>query len=84
MNNQTKLFKDLVDLNSYLKKLFRDLNDVSSMVLDKKTTDWYDGRKHQLNDCIGLIEDILDKNAYDVEKAVDKKLVKEVITRFYK
>lgn len=84
MNNQTKLFKDLVELNSYLEKLVSNFKDVISKTLDEKKTAYYEGRVHQLKDCIVFIEEILDKNDYGVEKVADKKLVKEVITRFYK
>ena len=84
MNNQTKLFKDLVELNSYLEKLVSNFKDIISKTLDEKKTAYYEGRVHQLKDCIVFIEDILDKDAYEVKKADTKKLVKEVITRFYK
>ncbi len=88
MSNQTKLYNDLVELNSYLKRLVANLTTAGSMNLDKNTAYRYEGRVRQLDDCIVLIEDVLDKNAYvvekDVEKVADKKLVKEVITRFYK
>ncbi len=84
MNNQTKLYSDLVGLNEYLNKLVRDFKDVISKTLDEKKTAYYEGRVYQLNDCIVIIEEILNKDAYEVKKADTKKLVKEVITRFYK
>ena len=83
MNNQTKLFKALVDLNVYLKKLSEDLMDLREMNSDDRESYYYAGRSYQLSDCIVLVEDILEKNI-PVEKVADKKLVKEVITRFYK